>query len=156
MADNIGESSRKKESDHSSDEGRPFKKAKYVWQLKGKYHLKKHFKKIGNSSRDAVTQPSEEMPVYPNVDENSNNNNEVRNENNNICSDRCCVDTLLARSNNFNLLESDDSNEQNSSSNNIDRSISEEIPVTLVKPSPRNNEEFLQKWQARQVDYISF
>lgn len=113
-------------SSFGEDNERPLKKARYVWQLKGKHHLKKS--------------KSQNKQIYKDKGSICSDNK----KNNNANYKKCCVDEMLARSES--LLEYENSN---SKTCNIDRSISDEIPVTLV--IQKNNEEYLQKWQARQV-----
>lgn len=145
----FGEHSRKKDDNESEE--RPFKKARYVWQLKGKYHLKKHYKSEKNKSNDSSEGSSRNSSYSDNTvdieQNNNNNNNNEPEENNNTCRSRCCIDSILAQSNA--IMESDDF-EQEVSSSNIDRSLSEEIPVSLVQV-PKNKDDLLYKWQARQV-----
>ncbi|GJQ69037.1 hypothetical protein Trydic_g6208 [Trypoxylus dichotomus] len=141
----LGEHSRKTRNDNENGEERPFKKAKYVWQLKGKYHLKESYKQPNDSntkescSKDVIEedQATDDTAIA--------NNNNLKNKNCN----KCCLDTLLARSNA--LLENEDPSDLEVSSSNIDRSIHDEIPVTLVKPNLKNQDDYLSKWQARQV-----
>lgn len=143
----LGEHSRKTRNDSKNDlEERPFKKAKYVWQLKGKYHLKDSYKQPNNAEmvEGCSKESNEEGQVKEDVTAIVNNNNSK----NKTCN-KCCLDTLLARSNA--LLESEDSSDLEINSNNIERSISDEIPVTLVKPNLKNHDDYLSKWQARQL-----
>ncbi|KAF5282111.1 hypothetical protein FQR65_LT14429 [Abscondita terminalis] len=73
--------------------------------------------------------------------------NVVENEDNN-CNGRCYIEGLLAHSEN--IMDYEDSSEDECQKN-IDKSIHDEIPVTLVKPNPKNQDYYLHKWQARQV-----
>lgn len=141
----LGEHSRKTHNENDKDEERPFKKAKYVWQLKGKYHLRESCQQSTNSDvkEGSSKDPTRERKI--NEDTTNMNNNNLTNKNCN----KCCLDTLLARSNA--LLESEDSSDLDVSTNNLDRSLYDEIPVTLVKPKPKNQDDYLSKWQARQV-----
>lgn len=114
--EDYGESSRGNEEEEEEEENtRPLKKAKYVWQVKGKYHLK--------------ASCQNKTPGLP--EENVQNNNNI--------------DKFLARTES--ILESSDEEE---SSKNIDRSISNEIPITLVS-NTKNQDYYLKKWQTRQI-----
>lgn len=148
----VGECSKNKDDDKLNENGeRPLKKARFVWQVKGKYHLKNNV-----SSKHSNKNSGEVMddPVHQVEDRVSNNsleipNDESRNNNNNINSNgRCCLQALLAQSDVMMNIE-DSSDEE--SPPNIDKSILDEIPVTLVKPNLKNEDYYLHRWQARQV-----
>ncbi|EEZ98815.1 uncharacterized protein LOC103315050 [Tribolium castaneum] len=109
--------------------GRPLKKAKYVWQVKGKYHLKASYQ---NKSEPSVDEDEEKRPCECAQHKASE--------------ERKCIDNFLAKSESF-----FDSDEEEEVSKNIDKSISNEIPITLVSPYPKNQDYFLRKWQARQI-----
>lgn len=141
----LGEHSRKTRNDNENGEERPFKKAKYIWQLKGKYHLKENYKQSNTveMKEGCSKEPVKEQKLDENIVNTNNNNTNTK-----TCN-KCCLDTLLARSNA--LLESEDSSDLEVNPNNIDRSIYDEIPVTLVTPNQTNQDDYLSKWQARQV-----
>lgn len=146
---NNGETSRKKSHDICDSE-RPLKKARYLWQVKGKYHLKdSNSKHLNNESMDT----SENEPTTQKEVKNDKvnelitmNNNIAQARNKNICNERTCIDFLIASSDK--IMEFPD---PDSPPRNIERSISDEIPVTLVKPRPKNEDFYLRKWQARQI-----
>ncbi|CAG9865231.1 unnamed protein product [Phyllotreta striolata] len=122
--------------DEPSDGNKPLKKARYVWEVKGKHHLKETYK---------TTQIN-----------NNNNNNEVDftlNNNRNKaskesaksgerseepphtkCCNSCCIQKILEEADG---LEAD--------------APPDRVPLTLVEPSPKNEEYYLRKWQARQI-----
>ncbi|KAJ3628013.1 hypothetical protein MTP99_015340 [Tenebrio molitor] len=114
----------------SCEMSRPLKKAKYVWQVKGKYHLKANYqnKAEGTNSKEKRNCSCD---AHINKEE--------------ICKGNC-IDTFLAKTEA--LLDSD---EDETISKNIDKSISNEIPITLVSPNPKNQDYYLRKWQARQI-----
>ncbi|XP_022920610.1 uncharacterized protein [Onthophagus taurus] len=122
-----GESSKKTNPTTSDENERPLKKAKYVWQLKGKYHLKDKYSsqnEISTSKSNENVNKINQSPVKPVLTEKSD--------------DKCtkCINSLIAHSNNF--LRDDSSDH-------------EDIPITMVRPRRENHDDFLQKWQARQV-----
>ncbi|KAJ3640583.1 hypothetical protein Zmor_027139 [Zophobas morio] len=122
--EDCGESSQQNENEVE----RPLKKAKYVWQVKGKYHLKANY--------ENKTEPKVETSKEKRCDCSEQN----------IREERKCIDKFLAKTESF--LDSDD---DESVSRNIDKSISNEIPITLVSPNPKNQDYYLRKWQARQI-----
>lgn len=126
MGNDYGECSHHGES---SEFGRPLKKAKYVWQVKGKYHLK------------ASYQNKPEPPVESNKEARTCDCSKTT-----IAEERKCIDNFIAKTESF-----FDSDEEEEISRNIDKSISNEIPITLVSPYPKNQDYFLRKWQARQI-----
>lgn len=141
--ENVGEYSKKKHLDEM-DSDRPLKKAKYLWQVKGKYHLKDNNTISDNTNEDVST--SSVQCNNDNIDSvpiTNNNMSQARNKN--ICSDRSCIEALIASSDKIM-----DFSEPESPPKNIDKSISDEIPITLVKP-PKNEDYYLRKWQARQI-----
>ncbi|XP_044257982.1 uncharacterized protein LOC123007034 [Tribolium madens] len=110
--------------------GRPLKKAKYVWQVKGKYHLKASYQ---NKSESSVEEDEEKRPCEC--------------AQHKVSEERKCIDNFLAKSESF----FDSEEEEEEVSKNIDKSISNEIPITLVSPYPKPQDYFLRKWQARQI-----
>ncbi|KAF5285437.1 hypothetical protein FQA39_LY16691 [Lamprigera yunnana] len=121
----VGSFSKTNPHDNTNELEQPSKKARYIWQLKGKYHLK-----------DKGYEESELVEEKQDVCENDEN-----------CG-RCYIKGLLAHSEN--AMSYDDSSEEECQKN-IDKSICDEIPVTLVKPNIKNHDYYLQRWQARQV-----
>lgn len=151
-SDGLGECSRKTDSENSGDDGagdpeRPLKKARYVWQVKGKYHLKDSFNNVNKDQNDPAEGSStmNETSTEEDLDNNCANNN-----NNNVeCRGRCCIEALLARSEL--MMASEESSDEEQTQKNMDKSISDEIPVTLVKDNQKNQDYYLMKWQAKQV-----
>lgn len=135
---NCGETSRKKSHD-MCDSDRPLKKARYLWQVKGNYHLKDNNPKNNESSDEEKQEVNQ--PINENV-----NNNVTQSRNKHICNERACIEHLIATSDK--IMEFPD---PDSPPRNIDKSISDEIPITLVKPRPKNEDFYLRKWQARQI-----
>lgn len=149
-----GEASRKKTNEDETD--RPLKKAKYLWQVKGKYHLKDNQTTNQTSNVDASKNEkkvSEANQKHQNLVNGGNGGkNKHKNQNNNkkqnVCNDRSCIEEILANSDKFmefSLIDSPPTRK------NIDKSISDEIPITLVKPNPKTDDYYLRKWQARQI-----
>lgn len=147
----FGEHSRR--NDGQDGDQRPFKKARYVWQLKGKYHLKKHFKSADTSGPSRSENNNNEPQNFNNNNneqENNNNvpennNNEEESNNNNVCQSMCCITSFRGSS-----VPDREVDQEVSSSNTPERSALEEIPVSLVQ-APKNKDTLLYKWQARQV-----
>lgn len=109
---------------------RPLKKAKYVWEVKGKYHLKSNEKNKIEESDKSLFCGCEKVN---NVDDKNYKDK--------------CIDALLAKTES--IFDSDEDNA--SQPQNIETSISNEIPITLVSPKPQNEDYYLQKWQAKQI-----
>ncbi|XP_017777434.1 PREDICTED: uncharacterized protein LOC108563312 [Nicrophorus vespilloides] len=145
-----GEPSRKS-NDSEGDGERPFKKARYVWQLKGKYHLKDNNQKQATSMDDAedttLEEPESQSDSDSEVEPALINNNSIKIPT--AFYEKCCIDNLLIQSNA--LLDTVQEDSDQECANNIDKSILDEIPITLVKPSLRNQDDYMYEWQARQV-----
>lgn len=109
---------------------RPLKKAKYVWEVKGKYHLKSNDKSKMDENGKNISCGCDKV-------------NSIQNEG----YKEKCIDALLAKTES--ILDSDEDNA--SQPQNIETSISSEIPITLITPKPHNEEYYLQKWQAKQL-----
>lgn len=145
---NGGETSKQKNND-LCDSDRPLKKARYLWQVKGKYHLKDNNSKNFNSE-NMVTEDIEPKSINiekENItDETHTDNNEVQSKNNNSSDvrDRNIVEQLILSTDKIFDFPS-------SPHRSIDKSIYDEIPITLVKPRPKNEDFYLRKWQARQI-----
>lgn len=185
-SENSGETSKKKSHD-KNDGDRPLKKARYLWQVKGNYHLKDNNSSGSNENVPETPETSWKEPgvykvysptqcsdvstntIASNDDDNkgmtndinpvtddseksnkilymnwTSNNNIMRTRNNNY-GDSACIEKLIACSDKimeFPELENP---------RNIERSISDEIPITLVTPRPKNEDFYLRKWQARQI-----
>ncbi|XP_018322254.1 uncharacterized protein LOC108734971 [Agrilus planipennis] len=138
----------KQDISKGDEDERPFKKARHVWQIKGKYHLKDTMN----------SEPSERGESSKNSGGNfermGSGSNMAEEVNMNISSVKCdhkihtpCDIITKAEK----LMDSDDSSEDEPVSQNIEKSISDEIPVTLVESNPKNQDYYLQKWQARQL-----
>lgn len=146
---NIGETSKQKNHD-LCDSDRPLKKARYLWQVKGKYHLKDNTRNF--TSENMITEDIEENPVNTNKDKENlsielpmnNNVSQNKNNNSNDVRDRNIVEQLILSTDKILDFPS-------SPHRNIDKSISDEIPITLVIPRPKNEDFYLRKWQARQI-----
>lgn len=139
-----GETSKKKNHD-VCDNDRPLKKARYLWQVKGKYHLKDNNAKfLNNEVVDSDKKSGSD--VNKNIQPITSNISQTRNNNNTDVRDRNIVEKLILSSDK--ILDFPD---PNSPPRNIDKSISDEIPITLVKPRPKNEDFYLRKWQARQI-----
>lgn len=117
------------DDDHCEEDikecGRPLKKARYAWQVKGKYHLK------GDAENGDKDSPSSSVVQHGNES----------------CNPRCCVANFFSTDNIASEESSDDENVLNS----VNNSKFSEVPVTLVKPIPKNDDYYLNKWQARQI-----
>lgn len=132
-----------KHVDYISGSEQPLKKARYVWQLKGKYHLKDNLDNPKDSEHytHITSTVSDDGKEYAHIPESIFPNENMS------CQGNCYVENLLEKSEK--LMSYDDSSEDESTKN-IVKSICDEIPVTLVTRHPKRDD-YLQKWQARQV-----
>ncbi|XP_030763881.1 uncharacterized protein LOC115888327 [Sitophilus oryzae] len=135
---NKGDHSRKSEY---ADGEKPLKKARYVWEVKGKHHLKQP----SNNSANASTSK-----------ENTQNgvNSEDNQKQDSISSSvtptkNCCLKTFLDKTED--IMDRDSSDEDDSQKLPLESSLENEIPVTLVSAQPKNQDYYLRKWQARQI-----
>ncbi|XP_057659583.1 uncharacterized protein LOC130895941 [Diorhabda carinulata] len=118
-----------------SDGEKPLKKARFVWQLKGKHHLKESVETntVDNEEKNQDEQLSEtdeqNIDLVGNEATSSNSHKSGCN-----C---CCLQSLLEKT-------SDDIN------NELDK-ISNDINFTMGCPDSKNQEYYLHKWQARQI-----
>lgn len=140
-SEEIGNCSSDKSDDYVNGSEQPLKKARYVWQLKGKYHLKDNLESPKSSEHYRQITTSENNADGPNIPDTASVNQSVG------CHGNCYVEDLLEQSEK--LMSYDDSSEDECTQN-IVKSICDEIPVTLVKPNLKRDD-YLQKWQARQV-----
>lgn len=127
--DSRGECSRKCDSTTTEDE-KPLKKARYVWEVKGKYHLK------DRKENDPVSSSS--SPIQ----ETNNNSTSETNQ--------CCIASFLKKTEAImdDVDESEDIVASTSSNNNAD---GVEVPVSMVSALAKNQDYYLSKWQARQI-----
>lgn len=148
--------------EHSRDEElnedeKPLKKARYVWEIKGKYHLKETYKNNNTiSQNNNIIQPNSSTSIL-----NNNNNSsegvrqtvEEKEEEHKECAKKnkgcCCIQSFLTKTES--IMDSDLEDSDLPMNNNLDVSSSNEIPVSLVSLKPKNQDYYLQKWQARQI-----
>ncbi|KAJ8931009.1 hypothetical protein NQ314_016130 [Rhamnusium bicolor] len=148
-----GEHSRRSEP---NEDEKPLKKARYVWEVKGKYHLKDTYKNNNSVNKNNNTDASlsgnskkcieEDTSKHPMQNEGENNSAKKQNESCN--SSKCCIESFLAKTE---AIMDSDVDDDDIPMSNIDCNILNEIPVTLVSPIPRNQDYYLRKWQARQI-----
>lgn len=150
--DGTGECSQRTDNDNIKEEGtgdteRPLKKARYVWQVKGKYHLKDD---VNNADKESP-ECSKESPSGSSKDTKKDelNNNNCCKDNNDKCSGRCYAESLIEQADM--IMAHEDTSDEEYPPNNIEKSISDEIPVTLVTSNQKNQDYYLRKWQARQA-----
>ncbi|KAJ8918076.1 hypothetical protein NQ315_011533 [Exocentrus adspersus] len=137
-----GEHSRRSAPD---EDEKPLKKARYVWEVKGKYHLKETYKNNNNTiSRNNNTEPE-----GGNSNKGEDENVKLQEEESSTTSNKCCIESFLAKTEA--IMENDVDEEDAPMNSNLDCNILKEIPVTLVSPMPRNQDYYLKKWQARQI-----
>lgn len=106
---------------------RPFKKARYMWQLKGKYYLKNEYQQNNNNSRN-VHLPSKE---YKNCES---------------------IDMVHHRPNNSKAITCDSIGKCNIPTINdrTSRDCMEEIPLSLVQ-NDDDDDDYLYKWQNKRI-----
>ncbi|CAG9772959.1 unnamed protein product [Ceutorhynchus assimilis] len=115
-----GEHSRKNDS---PDEEKPLKKARYMWEIKGKGHLK----------------DSSKLPV----DDTSGSSEEVPARNPSPDPENCCRAFFVAQTEDFIDQQRSEDEESDSTEN--------EIPVTMVSAQAKDQDYYLRKWHARQI-----
>ncbi|XP_076260754.1 uncharacterized protein LOC143196716 isoform X2 [Rhynchophorus ferrugineus] len=130
-----GENSRKNDD---IDEEKPLKKARYVWEVKGKHHMR-HSSGILS---DASSSSKDDQACW--FDESHKKGPTQINSTQN-----CCLKTFLAKTED--IMDRDSSDEDDSQKFPLESSIENEIPVTLVSVQPKNQDYYLRKWQARQI-----
>ncbi|KAL1506182.1 hypothetical protein ABEB36_005589 [Hypothenemus hampei] len=108
----------------SSDEGKPLKKARYVWEVKGRGYLKSAKGRPSGRGKDT------HMEAQSTSDDS---------------------DTVISHSGTQELIDRDSTDEDSPDRFPLENSIENEIPVTLVSTQPKNQDYYLQKWQARQI-----
>lgn len=187
--DGTGDSSPRK--DDNPESGKPFKKARYAWEVKGKLHLKNNTQQqnsnndpeqttstagqsmsrdvqiisrdeeltfrseqneFGNEPFDPIPNNNDEGEVNNNYDISMNNNNYNFEDNNitgnhNAHTNRCCTETIAARSERIMDLNNPEEDLGSPSRTNENQS-----PPT--PPSPRRegySDYYLLRWQTRQV-----
>ncbi|XP_072384113.1 uncharacterized protein [Diabrotica undecimpunctata] len=131
----------------SNEEGpstgeKPFKKARFVWELKGKHHLKEAFTtcSLNNNNNEETGDEENNVSTSENIEMNSAES--VNNEQN--CKEQhssrsancnsCCLKTILESADD--IIIHDKSNEYN---------------FTTASPDPQIQDYYLRKWQARQI-----
>lgn len=136
-------------TEHSADD-KPLKKARYVWEVKGKYHLKESYKRPRNEAEIEETSVMDTSNYQNNCvdghlkaesDSNTSTDSDTVN-----CDGRCCVNAMLQNSEVF--MNSDDDEDDDEEVTLKD--ITDDVPLSLTAPNPKN-EDYLLKWQARQV-----
>ncbi|XP_060526612.1 uncharacterized protein LOC132702162 [Cylas formicarius] len=111
----------------SIEEGKPLKKARYVWEVKGKHHMKK---------TEAHSPRNQEVPNPSGV-----TMRELQGPSD------CCLESFLSKTEE--ILDRDYSDDEEKSS--LENVIENEIPVTLVLARPKNQDYYLRLWQAQQI-----
>lgn len=105
---------------------RPFKKARYMWQLKGKYYLKNEYQQNNNNNRN-IQLPSKEHKNCENMD------------------------LMNYESNNSKTTTLDNfSNYIYSTNGKMEGDVTEEIPLSMVK-NTEDNDDYLHKWQNKRI-----
>lgn len=177
IPDSIGESSSKRQEngDASTGSERPLKKARFAWQVKGKYHLRNE---ITDSNKTSAVLTSESDEAGSSTETISNSNGLMGNTEQNL---EILGDYLLKQD--FNTLDSvitdpdkslltsstnvtaetwqypryissydNNSNAAFKSNTNNDEHIS--IPASMVMSNNYNEDQCIARWQARQVTKI--
>ncbi|XP_018575691.1 uncharacterized protein LOC108914365 [Anoplophora glabripennis] len=143
-----GEHSRR---DEPNEDEKPLKKARYVWEVKGKYHLKDTYKNNNTVNKNNNTEAGLSDSNKKCVDNKKHDDKEgatVKKQNESCSSNKCCIESFLAKTE---AIMDSDVDEDDVPVSNLDCNILKEIPVTLVSPMPRNQDYYLRKWQARQI-----
>lgn len=144
-----GEHSRRGEP---NEDEKPLKKARYVWEVKGKYHLKDTYKNnnTANKNNNAEAELSDNIKGCGEGEKKRDEKQvgNVRRQNDSPGSNKCCIESFLAKTE---AIMDSDVDEDDAPVSNLDCNILKEIPVTLVSPMPRNQDYYLRKWQARQI-----
>lgn len=133
-----GEHSRSVEQ---NEHEKPLKKARYLWEVKGKHHLKDNCKLNNNNKKKCIdkmdkveeTSTMDDLKSYPKHIPNC--------ENKDSCN---CLQQFLAKSEDImdNIEEELDLNPLEDV---------EDFPLSLLGPQEKNNDYYLRKWQARQI-----
>lgn len=161
-----GESSRK--SEHSTNE-KPLKKARYVWELKGKYHLKESYKRTKETDSEIILTNDIDWATGNIGMESEHDYDRGPNK----CSVHCkgksrrSIDSVQEHAE---AITSDDT--ECKDMYNECRDLYNEckdmymipriapipdiislplIPVSLIRPNPKNEDYYLLRWQARQI-----
>ncbi|XP_066252607.1 serine-rich adhesin for platelets-like isoform X1 [Euwallacea similis] len=130
----------------TSDEGKPLKKARYLWEIKGKGHLKTS-KDPSSSFQEAQLPVDFQKPCCSKTEPTTSPKADSGPKSS--CCDDCCLETFLAKTED--IMVRDSSDDDDSEKLPLENSIENEIPVTLVSAQPKNQDYYLKKWQARQI-----
>lgn len=140
--EDAGESSRKSEDTTNET---PLKKARYVWQVKGKYHLKNSHKRAKDAENKEVLDPDLAIPTC----EHNTMDKEAQLDQNSLpfhfSKIDCNLDVLLNKSEEIMNRDVSERILEDAST------ISDDVPVSLTAPNLKNEDYYLLRWQARQV-----
>lgn len=131
-----GQHSRNDEPDESE---KPMKKARFLWEVKGKHHLKDSYK---NNINTSINNNSSEPEAV-----NTTNESELDEKHAGDClkKDPCnCLQQFLSRSEDIMVDIEDEMN-----SNQIEDEY--DFPLSLLGSNEKNQDYYLRKWQARQI-----
>ncbi|XP_050303338.1 uncharacterized protein LOC126741075 [Anthonomus grandis grandis] len=145
-----GEHSRK--NDSTDDDEKPLKKARFLWEVKGKHHLKKSQSDLNHNeatgSREEVGEEEEACMGSP--DTRSSGTQESPSLSSFNCHRDCCVKSFLAKTED--LMDRYTSDEDHSDKLPLENSIENEIPAALVSAGQHMNQDhYFSEWQARQI-----
>lgn len=133
-----GEHSRNEERD---DYEKPMKKARFLWEIKGKHHLKESCKNnlnCLNNNRNAMVGEEPVNIVKENIETEKHVDNCIK-------KDSCnCLEQFLTKSEDIMVNFQDDLN-----SNQVDDDC--DLPPSLLGASEKDQDYYLRKWQARQI-----
>lgn len=135
---NRGQHSRNDEPDELE---KPMKKARFLWEVKGKHHLKDSFK--NNNISTSINNISNEAET-----DNIINESEVDEKHGEDCQKKepCnCLQQFLARSEDIMVDIEDELNLNQIEVEEYD------IPLSLLGSNEKNQDYYLRKWQARQI-----
>ncbi|XP_050506341.1 uncharacterized protein LOC126884452 [Diabrotica virgifera virgifera] len=133
--------------ENSNEEGpstgeKPFKKARFVWELKGKNHLKKALltSSINNNNNKETVDEENNVSTSQNIDTNSagseNNEQNCKEQHSSRSANcnSCCLQTIL-----------------DSADDIVIHDKSDEYNFTTASPDSQIQDYYLRKWQARQI-----
>lgn len=124
-------------SDGPDENEKPMKKAKFLWEVKGKHHLKDSYKNINinNNSGEPVADSTSNQPE---LDEKHIENCQKKEPCN-------CLQQFLSKSEDIMIDIEDELN-----SNQIEED-EYDFPLSLLGTNEKNQDYYLRKWQARQI-----
>lgn len=133
--------SKQDRGEHSNDQElheheKPLKKARFLWEVKGKHHLKETHQ--DNAGQNIINKPQKSETT---TQANANPRHEENCEQNECCN---CLQQFLSKSEDIMDNIEDDLN-----SNEVQDEF--EFPVGLLAAETQTEDYYLRKWQAKQI-----